>query len=462
MKNWVLVCALFLSACSSEHLTIFPELSDEELISKKLTVVQMHEDIDYLVSQAIATHPDLASYANIPELKREAELLKSDIKTPMNRVEFYRFVGRISHLFNDGHSFLIWPYQEYNLLKEEGKQTFPFDVTISSTDDVLINQSYTNATTLVSAGTELLSVNGIPVSELVSAMQKYVGGETSRLRKQVVARRFSLGLWAVFGFVEHFSLKVKRGEEELSLNLKPQDNWQVLQATPIEDKEHYYRQLTPEIGHLYLSHFDIEPDEFEDFVDKSFVTIKQQKIKHLLIDIRDNPGGNTDTVTYLSRYVADKPFRLVKSLREKLNQENRGWFNYKGDVGEIIDHEWDDWYEPMDEERRYKGNVYLATGIVSYSAAIVLATTLQDNGFATLVGEATGGFANQTAQGNLFNLPHSQLRAYVATRLLVRPNGDLTRQSVIPDVELQQTVADIEQKKDVVVDWLVEQVELGR
>ena len=160
-------------------------------------------------------------------------------------------------------------------------------------------------------------------------------------------------------------------------------------------------------------------------------------------------GGNTDTVAYLSRYLADEPFRLVSSMKEKLNEDNRGWFNYKGEVGDILSKDWNDYEQPMKPGTRFEGDVYLLTSAVSYSSAIVLATTLKDNDFATLVGETTGGFANQTAQGNLFNLPNSELRAYIATRLLVRPSGDTSRTGVVPHYEAVTTEEDIAQEKDV-------------
>lgn len=433
-------------------------MADDDLMQRNLTVAQMHEDVDAFIEQAIATHPDMASYANISALKAAGQTLKLAINEPMNRVKFYRYVGRLSHQFNDGHSFLIWPYQEYNLLKEQGTLFFPFDVAIAPTGEVRVKQNYKSTNNTLAAGTEILSINGVDTSELVASMQEYVGGETAYLRQQIVARRFSLGLWAVFDFVDEFSMVIQSGDSEVNLNVSSEHNWLAAKADEFAQQEHYYRQLSPEVGHLYLAHFDIEPSEFEDFIDDSFATIKKQGIKHLLIDIRDNPGGNTDTVTYLTQYIANKPFRLVSQVREKLNAENRGWFNYKGEVGEVLEQDWDDWYQPTSNENRFSGETYLAVGAISYSAAIVLATTLQDNDFATLLGEATGGFANQTAQGNLFNLPNSQLRAYVATRLLVRPSGDIQRQPVIPDFELLQTSADLIQEKDVVLDWLMKKV----
>ncbi|HSG50854.1 MAG TPA: S41 family peptidase, partial [Rheinheimera sp.] len=117
-------------------------------------------------------------------------------------------------------------------------------------------------------------------------------------------------------------------------------------------------------------------------------------------------------------------------------------FGYKGDMGEIISTEWHDYVKPNSSANHFKGKVIVLIGPVSYSAAIVFATTVQDNQFGLLAGKATGGFANQSAQGNLFNLPHSQLRAYVATRLLVRPSGNTSVSAVIPDLPVADKLQD--------------------
>lgn len=63
----------------------------------------------------------------------------------------------------------------------------------------------------------------------------------------------------------------------------------------------------------------------------------------MIIDICDNFGGNIDIVIYLLWYLVDKFFRLILKFKEKLNEENRGWFNNKGEVGDIVVIDWDDW-----------------------------------------------------------------------------------------------------------------------
>lgn len=449
---------LLLTGCNGSHLDIFPELDDPTLMERELSVEQLHQDIDAFVEGAITRHPDLGEYADLASVKQAAKDLKSEITAAMTRTEFYQVIGKLNHTLNDGHSLLIWPYQEYQRLQEKGHKLFPFEVVITGQGDIYLKHGYHSEDQSVNAGAQVRSLNGIEAEQLLRRLQQYANGETPILREQVVAQRFGLILWAGMGWLDNFELAIEQGEQSQTVIITPEQNWQINAPTK-QTKAHYYRKVKPGVGLLYLEHFDVDPGDFEDFIDESFEKVKQDGIHSLIIDIRDNPGGNTDTVTYLSRYIADKPFRLVSSVREKLNQENRGWFNYKGEVGDIIVQEWDDWEKPVSSENRFTGDVYLLIGQISYSSAIVLATTLKDNEFATLVGETTGGFANQTAQGNLFNLPHSQLRAYVATRTLVRPSGDVTRKGVEPHVVAFNSLDDIKSNRDAGIERILEMIE---
>jgi len=446
--------SLLLISCKQAHLDIFPELADPSLVDRKLTIEEMKEDIDALIEGAILRHPDLSAYADIDKLKTVANKYKSELKKDMTRVEFYQVIGKLSHHFNDGHSFLIWPYQEFTQLKKQGHRAFPLEVVIKNNSDIHIKHTYKSENKSIFAGSEILSINGVSSLQLVAALQQYTGGETRHLREQIVARRFSTVLWAALGFIDTFEIELLsiNGKKRV-VQISEEENWQLTKQSSVP-KAHHFRKINSTVGVLYLAHFDIDPDEFELTIDKIFAKIQKQNIETLIIDIRDNPGGNTDTVTYLARYLASKPFRLVSSIREKLYKENRGILNYKGEIGEVLAENWDKWEKPV-KENRFTGKAYLLISPISYSAAIVLATTLKDNEFAMLVGETTGGFANQTAQGNLFNLPNSQLRAYIATRMLVRPNEDLTRKGVEPDHQVQSSVADIQAQRDAAIEFIL-------
>ena len=433
---------LFLiSGCQNKHLQIFPELENSEVLNQTLSIKQMSQDIDALVNGTLERHPALLNYTDLNDIYMLASQLKKSLKQPLTRVEFFRVVGQLNHAFQDGHSFLIWPYQEYNLLKENGHFTFPFEVKYTADNKLVLLNDYQNENQRLSAGASITAINDVPIQSLMTNLQRYVGGETERLRHHIVARRFPVMLWSIYGWVDHYDI-------EFDQQLVKVEKTQIWESDTQSKPDFYWEPLNDSTAYLYLGHFDTPPDEFETFVDTTFAQLSEQNIKNLIIDIRDNPGGNTDTVTYLASYLANKPFRLVSSLQEKLNQGNRGWFGYKGDVGEITTQEWTDWENATSSPNRFDGKSFLLVGPISYSAAIVFATTLQDNQFATLIGETTGGFANQSAQGNLFNLPNSQLRAYITTRLLIRPNGNKARTHVVPEYIVETTSKNLANERD--------------
>jgi len=450
LKKALLPLALFsllLAGCAKPHLDIFPELSDPELVNKKLSTQKLHQDIDAFYQGVLERHPDLEKYASKVEIKRQIKKLKQEISVPMTRTDFYRIVGKLSHSFNDGHTFLIWPYQEYSALKEKGEKPFPFSVAFNKRG-VFIAQDYSSESMTIKKGSRLIEVNGIPIGELFDELQKYTGGETDILRRHIVAERFAPMLWGAYGFINDFNIKLERGGETREMRISKNQDWRLVEQENQRSEEFFYSKLNDSTGYLYIETFDVDVDWFEDFIDDTFETINSNTIKKLIIDIRSNTGGNTDSAAYLTSYLTKQPVKMVSSVKEKLNQENRGLFNYKGEAGEFVEQDWNEFIEPQNEDIRFKGKVYLLVSPLSYSSAIVFATTLKDNQLATLVGQETGGFANQTGQGNLFNLPNSQLRVYVATKLLVRPSGNKKVIGVVPDILVEASKNEVEKGID--------------
>ena len=456
----MLITACFLTGCSEPHLDIFPPLEDQTLMERKLAPAAMKEDIDAFYYGALERHPDLAGYMDQTALEALSRDLKSELTEPLTRVEFFRRVGQLTHTFGDGHSMLIWPYQEYEKLQADGAQPFPFRVHIDRADQLLVKTGYEDgAGNDIPAGSRITAINGLPAGTLINSMQRYVGGETEYLRKQFVAARFPIYLWAVHDIINGFELTLETEHGEKTIKVTDPSQWQPTESATEQEEAFYYKDLGDQTAYLHVGHFDIDPDWFEGFIDEAFANFRANGAKSLIVDVRKNTGGNTDTALYLSRYLSDKPFRMVSKVREKLNPDNRGWFNYKGDIGEILDTDWDDWIDPMPASKRFGGEVYVLISPVTYSSGIVFASTIKDFGFATLIGQETGGNANQTAQGNLFNLPHSELRAYITTRMLVRPSGSLAPGGIKPDYEVHATQESLRNGLDVELNQALELIQ---
>lgn len=460
LTGW-LYCAvlLLIAGCKSNHLEIFPALSQPQLMNAELSPEQLRADVDAFVAGVIDRHPDISRYTDLAHIHQQARLLKDELTTPMTRQVFYKKIGALSHLFNDGHTFLLWPYQEYQALKQSGARPFPFALDVFPQGVFLKNGYQFNGQSLPK-GTRLLSINNVSVETIFTLAQQYVGGETPLLRQHVVADRFPMMVWAVFGFIDTFTLSLDFNGKAQQVTMHSADNWQQLTPTTQHDNEDFiYQRLNSDTGYLKIATFDVSPDWFETFIDNTFQIINEQRIKRLIIDIRENTGGNTDTATYLTRHLTNTPFRMISSLRERLNADNRGLFSYRGKFGDTRVETWDDRIAPVADDHQFSGETYILISPLTYSSAIVFATAAQDNNMAMLVGRETGGYANQTAQGNLFNLPHSELRVYVATRLLIRPSGDLTVSGVKPDIQVTATHHQIESGTDADVQAVLDYAE---
>ena len=442
-------------ACSEPHLDIFPPLEDGNLISQKIAPDLLKEDVDAFYLRAKELHPALFSYADKKRLEAKVEEIKAGLIEPMTRLEFYKHVGKLSHAFGDGHSMLLWPYQEYQAMRETNGP-FPFSVHVDDKQKLLMKTSYqNNSGDLIAAGTEIIAINKIPANELISTIEQYVGGETKHLRQQFSASRFHFYLWSIYGVAGDFSLDLLDNNSSETIAVSDEQEWEIADQSQ-NQADFYFEFLENKTAYLHVGHFDIDPGWFEDFIDDAFESFKEKSIKSLIIDVRPNTGGNTDTALYLLRYIGNRPFRPASKVSEKLNDHNRGIFDYKGKAGDIIDEDWDDWISPFGDDKRFDGNIYVLMSPITYSSGIVFTSTVKDFGFAKIIGQETGGNANQTAQGNLFNLPHSQLRAYIATRLIVRPNGVVASGGVKPDYTIVPTQQTLAEGRDVELDYALQ------
>jgi hypothetical protein len=455
-KLLFLISFTLLGGCSNPHLEIFPELDNLQLMDNKISANLLKEDIQSYYLGALARHPHLDRYAGGTELEKSVAELQALINKPMSRLEFYRIAGQLTYKFNDGHSMLLWPYPEYQLLQKAGHKTFPFEVSITKSQESFIKNTYQSDDLQLRAGSKIVAINNVPINKLLDHMQKFVGGESQYLRVRFAANRFGLMLWAVFGLIDDFELQYEEEGKRKTLTVSMSQNWRKNNVEEKSNEDFYLKELPNNVAYLYIGHFDIEPDWFEHFIDLTFKKIKDENMTSLIIDVRDNTGGNTDTATYLASYVANKKFKMISNMEEKLNENNRGVFSYKGEIGELVKTPWEEWTTPISKEKRFTGQTYLLISPITYSSGIVFASSLKDNDFATLIGQKTGGNANQTAQGNLFNLPNSQLRAYITTRMLVRPSGSMKIEGVKPDYEIIHTEEAIREAQDLGINKALE------
>ena len=425
--QWVLaVTVLLLSGCFSRF-EVYPEIKDPALMDKKFSVTQLKSDLDFMVDSYKSRHPDWQGRVSLAQLDRVHQSLTAQIVAPMNRQDYFKIIGQLTQTLRDGHSGILFPYPEYDRFMAAGGKVFPLELRL----DEQLNAFVKAENKLLPVGTQITTINGQPIDKIISHLATYARGETEQLRANIVVRELSKWLWHIYDFKSSFEVSYVANGQSASQQLT---GFTKAQFSQDEDDDSTgdlrYTVLDDNIGLMSVDYFGVSEDTFESYIDDTFAKINQAQINSVIIDIRENPGGSTDNVEYLMQYIIDKPCKMVSQVKEKLYEDGM-LSGKKGDLEEVsVDTE----VSPIADSKRFKGDVYLLISKFSYSASIVMATAVQDCDVGTLVGQATGGFANQTGQINFFELPHTQLRGFIPSRLMVRPNGDLKTQPVTPDV----------------------------
>jgi hypothetical protein len=426
----LLLAALCLG-CQPAHLSPFPP-QDVEALPTTLTVSQMQADLDTLFAGMARTHPVLAQ--RLPPQRADSvhRALRARITTDMSRRAFFRLIGTATAHFRDGHSGVLYPYPEFDRHAAAGGGVFP--LRLATQDGHLVVQRDRADSLRIPRGARVRRISGLDADSLLAAFAQYARGETPVLRAEIIAEDFARWWWHLTDLPAPWSVVWERGTQRESTTvaaialaaLEGGDDG------PSADRPSF-RVAQDEVGVLDVPFFG-GGEAFVSVLDSAVRVASARRLRGIVIDLRRNPGGSTDLVEALLSRISPRPCPLVSHVVEKRTERNRRWWWPRGAIGDTVTMDEGDVVVPRPLDERFPGDAVLLIGPFTYSAAIVMATAAQDCGAATLVGEPTGGFANQTAQIHFANLPHSQLRWFAPSRVVRRPRPADRDGPVTPDV----------------------------
>lgn len=206
-----------------------------------------------------------------------------------------------------------------------------------------------------------------------------------------------------------------------------------------------------------MNGFRVEEDGKE--IRKFFKTVKDYP--KLIIDIRENGGGNefywqknivgpliekplsVDYYAFIKggkyskKFYRSKQMRLKKvsglgkGMLEKFPEEIESDFKYYTKFNKTIE---------SDESINFKGDIYLLVDEIVYSSAESFASFAKASGFATLVGERTGG-DGIGIDPLLVSLPNSGLVVTFSSLLCLNPDYTINEEvQTTPDIEVYPTI----------------------
>ncbi len=242
--------------------------------------------------------------------------------------------------------------------------------------------------------------------------------------------------------------------------------------------------LTSEIGYLDFRLMR-ERTKWQRFLRETFAALAAQQVRTLIIDLRNNDGGDSSLGDDLLAYLTDRPYRPAarkywrfsatylpqiasadpwglsagdpameppveyrRLFAQNPTPEFKAWLraNAPSRARAILERHAPHWlglassdspvtetlyleFSPQAPERpplpRYQGRVCFLISGCTFSSAVILANIVEDFRLGPLIGEETK-MCNQFGEPFRYTLPHSRLRIDIATAQYVRANGDAT------------------------------------
>ncbi len=430
-----------------------PEESDEAKWSKLIPPEKLKEDLDFLFNTIAEIHPNMYAYTKKQEFTKHLQQLYKGITHPMSVLEFYKIAAPIFASLKSGHTYIEPFMEELKKFAESGGKVFPLTLHLDRTKAILV-KNYTS--TPLPIGGTVLTMNGRQATNLLSEFASWFPGENRNTNPDVLEQPGLFG-WLLrleCGPVESWTVEIKAPNGVVNKYIvKPVPLAEIMGGLDAVEKRNYCKWvLDYHAALLNISHFGGNLEKFKRFLAETFQKIQNQKVSNLIIDIRENPGGNSNSGDALLEYLTERPYRQFEEAEIKLSaqaeqgliplrQENPGLFENKKQ-GDIISFELP-LRKPADSPLRFKGRVFVLIGPRSFSSSASFAAAIKEFQIGKLIGEETGD--PTIVYGNIIKttLPNSELVVGVPGRAFVLAGGKEGGRGVLPDYEVKQKPEDM-------------------
>ena len=145
-----------------------------------------------------------------------------------------------------------------------------------------------------------------------------------------------------------------------------------------------------------------------------FKDLQARKAENLIIDLRNNGGGDSDACQFIIDRLTAKPYRLfsridLKNSPELLAMNGDHSIFAKLMTGRTTTARCSERRPPKECGERFTGRVFFLIGPGTYSAASDFAAAVKDYGIGVLLGEETGGLRQCFGDILTFHAPNSGL-----------------------------------------------------
>jgi len=412
-----------------ENLRALPEFKNlyPQLRDNATRMERWNTDLTFFKTAFQTIHYEL--YGHIS--KSEWDTAINEITENINNLTDASIVVKLMQLVarvGDGHTFVRPPLQGDMGFHFYPIQLYQFEEGVFVT---AINDKYADL-----VGSELTHIEAVPIAEVLEKFESVLSVDNAMgYKENVYLLMFSEILQTLKitnGSSEtSFTFKTASGKTEIRTiearnfnpalwNTKVDLTEKSLALYRSNPTDYFWYKHLPEQHAVYLQlniNFSMPDKDIGDFYTEVFDFIEAEQVEYLILDIRNCPGGNS--------------------------------FNNKDLVQHII----------RNKKLQEKGNLYTIIGRKTFSAAMNLATDLEQWTNTVFIGEPTGSSPNFVGETNFVELPYSKLNISISNAYWQRSVSWDQRHWIAPSIYLPPSFKAFSSNTDPVMDYILKTIE---
>jgi C-terminal processing protease CtpA/Prc len=466
----IILVAILMSACvatKNKHYTF----------NQKYSATQIKEDIVLLKKILEANHPSLYWYTTKDSIDYYFAKTLVGITDSLTETQAKNKIASIVSHIKCGHTSVRFSKQFTDLAEKNRYPQFPLSIKTWK-DSMVVLGRYNREDSALQRGTILTSINGRKPKEMLDRFFQFMStdGNATNFKSQVLSNNFPAWHRNIFGadsvyniaYIDSLnqekSITIKAFSPKIDTTKKKLDSTKAMvKQTPPKPSRKEVKQakllsyrsmnIDTSINTAYMRLATFSKGKLRAFFRKSFKELKEKRVPSLVIDLRENGGGNVQLSTLLTTYLKSTDYRIgdtVAAISRKFEYKKyiKDWFGYwfimnltasKMDDGLIHNRFFESHSFSPKTNLHFNGNIYIVQGGYTFSAATMFASSLKGQTNVTLVGEETGGgyYGNSAMHLPTIILPNTKIKVGLPIYKLVmdknRPKGN----GIKPDIETQ-------------------------
>ena len=476
-------------------------------VDDSFTKKNMRKDLAVFKEVRLKANSGLYKYRSKVQMDSIYKWADNEIEKSSSYREFYNVICKLTDYEGSLHNETFMPDNVMQNLRKETTGYFPFPVKWVD-GKWLIN--FENGE--VPLGSEIISIEDVSIEEIISNINKYYTTDGDNLTGKRIGIRthFAKYYRLHYGLKDNFRVnyKVHNSNSVESKVIKSvsysvyYNNFYKRYSSKFdniyyqdldEDKKYNFKNINDTTALLTIYTFSMgnenskEHHTYVAFLDSIFSSIKKNKIKNLIVDVRQNGGGTdpNDIVTY--SYLTQRNFqenkkawisfykipllkyyntKIPKPLRPlligKFNKEFQEIFTKEVDNKFYQDENSDDHKVRSPNKNAFNGKIYLLISPAIASAGSLFASMVAGNKNTTTIGEETmGGYFGHNGHTPMeYKLPKSKMVLQFSVVNLeqdvVKKENQFYNRGIIPDYNISQTYEDFLKHGDTQLDFVLD------